>query len=72
MVTAVLGVMEEIRHFSRQICQGREALTWLYPGLHLSRAEHCREEKGTTESSTLKGVEVGPVCFTRSGSRILP
>lgn len=59
--------MEEMRYFSSQICQGREDLTWLYPGLHLSRAEPCGEKKG----KTVKDVEVGPVCFTRSGSRIL-
>ena len=71
LVTVGLRAVEEIRYFSREICQGREDLTWLYPGLHLSRAEPCGEKKGTTESSTVKGVELGPVCFTRSGSRIL-
>lgn len=55
LTTEVLRAAEEMRDVCMQVCQGRKALPWLYPGLLLRRAKHCGQEKSTTESSSLEG-----------------
>lgn len=40
LTAAVLGAVEEMRDFCLQVCQGRKAFPWLYPGLVLHRVEH--------------------------------
>lgn len=64
LATAVLCSVEEMRDFCLQVCQGREALPWLYPGLVLHRVEHWERKREQQRVCHWRG-RGSYSCFTR-------